>query len=138
MIKKTSNCVYFIKIILWACVHVTYPAIIINYTINSDNYFKKNITIRTRVPDILYPNVSAGGEKQPLHRDEQQAYDVWRERNANKKHRECLKDKKKKRKGNGGKVNGHVIILGHRMPLVGFSLKKKKKRQFWVCKQTLV
>lgn len=67
-----------------------YPSVIVNYT------FKKgNIAIRTRVPHILHPNVGAGGEKQPLHRDEQQAYDVWRERNANKKHRKRLEDKKK-------------------------------------------
>lgn len=50
--------------------------------------------IRTRVPYVLYPHVSAGGEKEPLHRDEQQADDVWRECNANEKHRERLEDKK--------------------------------------------
>jgi hypothetical protein len=43
------------------------------------------------VPNVLHPNISAGGEEQPMHRDEKKANHVRRERNTNKKYREGLK-----------------------------------------------
>lgn len=42
------------------------------------------------MPDILDPYVGAGGEKQPLDRDEEKADDVWRKRHTYEEDRERL------------------------------------------------
>lgn len=73
---------------------------------------------RTCVPYVLYPDVSAGSEKQPLHRDEQQAYDVWRERDANEEHRERLEDKR-----------GMEKTINFRTADAFRSTQKKRKRE---------
>lgn len=45
------------------------------------------------MPYVLYPDICAGGEEQPLLGDEQEADDVWCERDTHKEHRERLWDK---------------------------------------------
>lgn len=42
------------------------------------------------MPDVLYPDVSARCEKQPLYRDEQVADDIRGDSNADEEHRESL------------------------------------------------
>lgn len=41
------------------------------------------------VPNILDPDVGAGGEEQPMNRDEQKANHVGRDGNANEEYWEC-------------------------------------------------
>lgn len=50
--------------------------------------------LRTCVPNVLHPNISAGSKKQPMHRDEKEANHVWCECNTNKKYREGLKERR--------------------------------------------
>lgn len=49
----------------------------------------------TCMPHVLYPDIRAGSEEQPLLGDEQEADDVWRECDTHKEHRKRLWDKRR-------------------------------------------
>lgn len=52
----------------------------------------------TCVPDILYPNIGAGSEKQPLYWYEEQTYYIWCECYTNKKYWKGLEERRGGRK----------------------------------------
>lgn len=78
-------------IIFW---YIFYSAYKIMFSTIQSCIVENIYLLRTCVPNVLHPNISAGSKKQPMHRDEKETNHVWCECNTNKKYREGLKEKR--------------------------------------------